>query len=179
LVRIILLNGVGSVGKTSLARAIQEAARTPFLHVAMDVFLDMLPSRYADHPQSFEYLRIEASTVKIKAGPLGERLLRGMRDSIAALAATGADLIVDDVLNAEDVADYRRILSDVDLKLVGLVAPRELIELRERTRGDRMIGLAAGQLGYMHKGIAYDLMLDTSTAPPADLARQVCEAFGL
>lgn len=35
--RIIVLNGIGSVGKSSVARALQREARRPFLHVAMDV----------------------------------------------------------------------------------------------------------------------------------------------
>ena len=42
--KIILLNGTGSSGKTSLARALQAASRDVFLHVQMDAFLDMLPT---------------------------------------------------------------------------------------------------------------------------------------
>jgi chloramphenicol 3-O phosphotransferase len=177
--RVILLNGVGSVGKTSLARAIQDAARTPLLHVQMDAFLDMLPARYADHSDAFAFHRIDESTAEIEAGPIGESLMTGMRRAVAALAAAGNDLIVDDVASAEDVADYRRVLSGLDLKLVGVVAPREVIELRERLRGDRMIGLAAGQLRYMHAGIDYDLIVDTSEAQPAALAHRICDAFEL
>ncbi|WP_322013526.1 phosphotransferase-like protein [Paraburkholderia sp. J12] len=37
--KIILLNGVGSSGKTSLACAFQVAAADVFLHVQMDTFL--------------------------------------------------------------------------------------------------------------------------------------------
>jgi len=177
--RVILFNGVGSVGKTSLARAVQDAAAVALLHVQMDAFLDMLPARYADHPEGIAFHRRDESTVEIAAGPLGERLMLGMRRAIAALARAGNDLIVDDVLSAEDVADYRGVLSGVELKLVGLVAPIEIIEARERARGDRMIGLARGQLGYMHRGIAYDLMLDTSSGTPPELARQICDAFRL
>jgi len=40
---VIILNGVGSVGKSSTARALQAITAEPFLHVAMDAFLDMLP----------------------------------------------------------------------------------------------------------------------------------------
>jgi chloramphenicol 3-O phosphotransferase len=51
--RIIILNGVGSVGKSSIARALQKITAQPFLHVAMDAFLDMLPASYMDHPDGF------------------------------------------------------------------------------------------------------------------------------
>ncbi len=36
--QVIILNGVGSVGKTSTAQALQEIADRNFLHVSMDVF---------------------------------------------------------------------------------------------------------------------------------------------
>jgi len=40
---IIILNGVGSVGKSSTAQALQAITLKPFLHVAMDTFIDMPP----------------------------------------------------------------------------------------------------------------------------------------
>lgn len=53
--RILLLNGAGSAGKTSIAKALQAITREPYLHVAMDAFLDMLPEVYQDHAESFRY----------------------------------------------------------------------------------------------------------------------------
>ena len=41
--QVIILNGIGSVGKSSMAKALQAITSKPFLHVAMDAFLDMLP----------------------------------------------------------------------------------------------------------------------------------------
>ena len=177
--RVILLNGVGSAGKSTLARAIQDAAGIPLLHVEMDAFLDMLPTRYADHPEAFSYRRIDAATVEIEAGPLGKRLMRGMRDAVAALAAAENDLIVDDVLDAEGIADYRKVLAPFEVSIIGVTAPAAEIERRERSRGDRMIGLAAGQLRYMHSGVGYDLIVDTAAASPDVLARQLCGALGI
>ena len=43
--RVIVLNGVGSLGKSSTAKAIRAIAAKPFLHVSMDAFIDMLPER--------------------------------------------------------------------------------------------------------------------------------------
>ena len=45
--RIILLNGASSSGKSTLARAMQQALPEPFLHVSSDHLVDsgMLPAR--------------------------------------------------------------------------------------------------------------------------------------
>ncbi len=45
--RVVILNGVGSVGKSTIAKALQEIAHDSFLHVPMDSFLEMLPAKYA------------------------------------------------------------------------------------------------------------------------------------
>jgi chloramphenicol 3-O phosphotransferase len=42
--RIVLINGVSSVGKGSVAKALQKIASRPMLHVQMDAFLEMLPA---------------------------------------------------------------------------------------------------------------------------------------
>jgi chloramphenicol 3-O-phosphotransferase len=41
---IVLLNGVGSAGKSSIARALQQITAEPFLYVQMDTFIEMLPT---------------------------------------------------------------------------------------------------------------------------------------
>ena len=41
--KIVLLNGVGSAGKSSIAKALQKITAEPYLHVQMDAFLEMLP----------------------------------------------------------------------------------------------------------------------------------------
>ena len=56
---IILLNGIGSAGKSSIAKALQQITREPFLHFSMDVFLEMLPPRYFDHPEGLVFETIE------------------------------------------------------------------------------------------------------------------------
>ena len=180
--RIVLLNGVGSAGKSSIAKALQTLTATPFLHVQMDVFLEMLPETQQDSPACFSYeTRHEAGkpVVVIKTGPVGDRLMRGMRHAIAAMAREGNDLIVDDVLLGDEKTAYRRLLADFDLFTVGVFAPLEVLEARERQRGDRLIGLARWQVDRVHAGMTYDLELDTSTATPMDCARRIVDAFRL
>ncbi len=180
--RIVLLNGVGSVGKSAIAKALQAITSEPFLHVQMDGFLDMLPEAYQDHPDAFAYETVHEDgkpLVIIATGPVGERLMRGMRHAIAALAGQGNNLIVDDVLTGGTSADYAAVLSPFQVFLVGVFAPLEVLEARERHRGDRLIGLARWQFDRVHKNITYDLEVDTSIATPAECARLIRDRFGL
>jgi chloramphenicol 3-O phosphotransferase len=79
---VILLNGVGSAGKSSIAKALQTITAEPFLHVAMDSFLDMMPARYWDHPEGITFETVQQDgkpSVVIQSGPFVEQILRGMR----------------------------------------------------------------------------------------------------
>ena len=75
---------------------------------------------------------------------MAARLLRGMRRCVAALAADGNDLIVDDVMLEDELADYRRLLGDLNFSVVGVYASLEDLEAREKARGDRLMDLPVG-----------------------------------
>ena len=181
--QIIILNGVGSVGKSSTAKAFQAISAQPFLHVGMDAFVDMMPARSLGDPEGFvfETLREDGVvSVAITTGPVGERLMSGMRRSIAALALAGNSLVVDDVMLGQGEADdYRGLLANFDVRFVGLFAPLEVVEARELARGDRAIGLARWQFDRVHQGVDYDLEIDTASLTPLEVARRIAEAFGL
>ena len=84
---IVLLNGTSSAGKTSIAKALQRVMDTPYLHVPIDSFEDMMPERdIFGEPGSPEWQ------------PLFNRMLSGFHHSVAALAATGSNLVVDHLL---------------------------------------------------------------------------------
>lgn len=179
---VVLLNGVGSVGKTSIAKALQAMTAEPFLHVQMDAFLEMLPERYQDHAETFSYLNIEEdgqAVVAIESGPVGIRLMCGMRRAIAVMAAEGNNLIVDDVMWGDVAADYAKLLAAFRVYWVGVHAPLDVLEARERERGDRSIGLARWQFSRVHLDIRYDLEVDTSLASPAECATQIQQRFQL
>lgn len=181
---IILLNGVGSAGKSSIAKALQDITAEPFLHLSMDVFLEMLPPRYFDHPDGLVFETIQENghpSVIIHEGEVSRRTLRGMRLSTAAMAEAGNNLIIDDVMigAGEASADYTRLLAPYRLHWVGVHAPLDVLEARERQRADRMPGLARWQLPRVHAGLRYDLELDTGRLSPQDAALAIKTAFGL
>ena len=180
--RVIILNGVGSAGKTSIAKALQEIAATPFLHVSMDTFCDMLPSALWDHPDGFRFERIEEDgkpATAIHTGPVGARLMDGMRHAVAALAACGNDLIVDDVMLGNEQAEYRRLLAPFFVHWVAVRASLDVLEARERARGDRMTGLARWQFPRVHAGKTYDLEIDTDRMSPEASATLLKTRFEL
>ena len=180
--KIVVLNGIGSVGKSSVARALQAIASQPMLHVQMDTFLDMLPEALQDHPDAFSYetvLEDGKPQVVIRGGPVGEKLMRGMIRAIAAMAGEGNSIIVDEVMDGGKWQSYAAALAAFEVRLVGLFAPLEILETRERTRGDRMIGLARWQYGRVHKGMKYDLEIDTTSATPQECAERIKVAFDL
>lgn len=177
-----MLNGVGSAGKSSIARALQAITADPFLHVQMDAFLEMLPAALQDHADAFAYETRQADgkpSVVIRTGPVGARTMRGMRHAIAALAGQGNNLIVDDVMEAGEAAVYAALLAPFEVHWVGVFAPLEVLEARERRRGDRLAGLARGQYYRLHQGMTYDLDIDTSAATPEACAGIIKERFGL
>ena len=180
---VVILNGIGSVGKSSTAKALQAITSKPFLHVAMDAFLDMLPERMLSHPDGLLFEAVQNGgkpVIAIKTGPILERAMRGMRHAIAAMAGQGNNLIVDEVIvEAKAAQEYRALLQPFDLHVVGLFAPLDVLEARERARGDREIGLARWQYGRVHRELAYDLEVDTAAAPPAECARLIRDALGL
>lgn len=157
--RIIILNGVSSAGKTTLAKAIQAASPDDWLHVSLDQFIAMLPVGREMTPEWFTVARTDETRVSITNGPRGARLMQSMRDFVQTAADREIDIVVDDVATIAEIGDYREKLADHCALVVKVDVPLETAEQRERDRGDRMIGLARDQWGRIHQGIVYDLVV--------------------
>ena len=148
----------------------------------MDDFIEMAPPRLIGAADGllFETGEDEGRpSTAIASGPSFGRLMTGMRHAIAAMAEHGNNVIVDDVFWSGEDKEYRRLLRTYDVRLVGLFAPLELIEERERRRGDRVIGLARWQFGRVHQGVIYDLEIDMSEASASRAAVIIRDAFDL
>ncbi len=141
-----------------------------------------LPEASFGHPDGlvFETVQVDGKpAVVIREGPAAARAFRGMRHAIAALAAQGNNLIVDDVLLDGAAAEYAALLALYRVRWVGVFAPLAVLEDRERQRGDRSIGLARWQYDRVHRGVTYDLEIDTSRATPIACAELIRQAFRL
>ncbi len=181
--RIIVLNGVGSVGKTSAAKALQKLAQQPFLHVQGDAFLDMIAPQMWGDPQGIIFHQFERGGVpliEIKMGLSLDCLMEGMRSSIAALARAGNNCIVDDVmLSPANQQSYLAACVGIQIQFVALHAPLAILEQRERERGDRLIGLSRWQYERVHGGINYDFEIDTSIDNAETIAQAIASALSV
>lgn len=181
--QIIILNGVSSVGKSSVAHALQAITREPFLHVAMDAFFAMLPPALLNgHPDGLVFETISEHgkpATNIIAGPVVERAMQGMRHAVAAMAAQGNHLIVDIVMMEQAPRLYWRLLEAYAVHFVGLFADLNVIEARERQRGNRTLGLARWQQDRLHRDMVYDLTLDTTMTSPLENAKKIQMFFNL
>lgn len=161
---IIYLNGASSAGKTSIAKELQQILAEPYLYIGLDTFIMMLPNGYSGAiPNSgFTFSRNEEG-VEVAIGPVAQKLLNGMGDTIAALAATGNNVIVDDVIWKTEILKNRvKALEAFKVWFIGICCPGEVATIREQQRGDRFPGLAEYQTGLVHQHGIYDFEVDTS-----------------
>ena len=157
---VIVLHGPTSAGKSSLARALQDIAPVPAFHVALDAFVTM--SRRRDM-RSSEEVR--------KAYHLH---CENLCSTLARLVDTQFEIIVDLVLRDEtELQNALRALSNRPTYLVGVRAPLDVLENRERSRGDRGAGMAREQSVDPAFSRNYDLVIDTSRHSPEDGAAVV------
>ena len=175
--RVVVLNGVSSAGKSSLARAMQERSKSDWLHVSLDQFISMIPNGRETAPEWFVVRDVSSEdgrpSISFTNGPRGASLMQSMRDFVAAAANRELDVIVDDVCTGIEIDDYRSQLSEHELTIVRVEASIETAERRERARGDRMVGLARQQFGRIHEGIDYDCTIDNEDGSLAANAEQL------
>ena len=152
---VIVLHGPTSAGKSSLARALQDIARVPAFHVALDAFATMSRRRDMRSPEEVRqayHLHCE-----------------NLRSTLVRLVDTEFEIIVDLVLRDEtELQDTFHVLSSRPMYLVGVRAPLEVLEERERRRVDRGTGMAREQSANPAFNRNYDLVIDTSTHCPED-----------
>lgn len=166
---IIILNGASSSGKTTTLKALQALFEEPYLDAGLDRFLWMLPGRYLERPLWDDVLGLAT-----EAGQTGHRLLLGMHRAIAELAKSGNNVIADHVLVEPSwVADCASVLADLPAWSIGVRCPLDVLESRERERGDRTLGQARAQAEIVHRYCRYDFEIDTSLLTPAECAAQI------
>ena len=180
---IILLNGTSSAGKTTIAQALQEVMEAPYLHTGIDQFLiEHLPKRllvYSDgvDPQAADgWLAVfrDDALAEVRIGPLGYEYLAGMYRAIAAFAAAGLNVIVDDVIYDERVLGLAvEILPPEQVFFVGIRCLLEVAERREIERGNRARGGARTFHPLVHRHAVYDCEVDSAASTPPACAREI------
>ncbi|MFD5465471.1 chloramphenicol phosphotransferase CPT [Kitasatospora sp. NPDC127059] len=167
---VIVLNGGSSSGKSSIARRLQELLPEPWLHLGADTMVEALPPWLLGGGEGIGGLSDGDGTVAV--GPAFARLDAAWSAGVAAMARAGAPVLVDEVFlgGAASQQRWRTALAGLDVLWVGVRCDPAVAAAREAARGDRVAGMAAAQASAVHRGVTYDLVVDTSRASVADCA---------
>lgn len=163
---VIVINGGSSAGKSSIAAELQRVLPDLWLALGIDTFIAALPARLSGGAAG---IRFETDGT-IGIGDSFTRLETGWMQGIAAMARSGANVIVDDGFLSGPPAQQRWRSALVGLRVVwvGVRCSPEVAAARERARGDRQRGMAEQQAHLVHRGISYDVEVDTTRLSPAE-----------
>ena len=170
--QVIVLNGGSSSGKTSLSRRLQEVLPVPFLALGVDDLIDAMPlSMQSSEGDGIEF----GSDGSVNVGPAFRRLEAAWMTGVAAMARAGAPVIIDEVLLSGPAGQQRwsAALSGLSVLWVGVHCDPAVASAREAGRGDRIQGMAAYQAEIVHKGVTYDVEVDTSSTDAVTCAQTI------
>ncbi|MEV3972551.1 chloramphenicol phosphotransferase CPT [Streptomyces sp. NPDC050698] len=159
-VRVIVLNGGSSSGKSGIVRCLQEVLPGPWLAFGVDSFVDALPARLRGSDGGITF----AADGGVRVGAEFRALDAAWTEGIAAMARAGAGIIVDDVFLGGPASRQRweKALSGLAVLWVGVRCDSDVAAAREIARGDRGRGMAASQARIVHEGLSYDVEVDTT-----------------
>ncbi|MBS0186305.1 MAG: hypothetical protein JSS34_08310 [Proteobacteria bacterium] len=180
---IIFLNGCGSSGKTSIARSIQHLSKKPWIHLGIDMLVEMMPRAYIpggikEKEGYFSFVpgaNERGPTMVIQNGPLGDQIFGTLPAIAKVLADAGNDVIMDEVLLEGDILkSYVEMLKEHTVYFIGIFCDFKAMSEREVLRRDRALGLSNDQMDRVHGfSQAYDLKINTTTLSPFDCAKEI------
>ena len=167
----IVINGASSAGKTSIAKALQEALSALYLNFSIDSVLYALP------PSDLAKM-IRGSAIDRREYDY-DKLVRGYHAAAAGLLAEGNRLILDNAITkAEWKQDLKDRLSGLRSFWIGVTCSLSVLRERERRRGDRALGTAEREAAGVHEGFTYDIQVDASSATPEQCAGEIMNMLG-
>ncbi|MCD0484069.1 chloramphenicol phosphotransferase CPT [Streptacidiphilus sp. ASG 303] len=173
---VIVLNGGSSSGKSGIARCLQAVLPDPWLALGVDTLVEAMPASMRASGAGIEF----APDGQVAVGPEFRMLEAAWIEGVAAMARAGARIIVDEVFlgGADSQERWRKALGDLRVLWVGVRCDGAVAAGREVARGDRVIGMAASQADVVHRGMVYDLEVDTAHAESMECARAIAAHAG-
>ena len=157
---VVLLNGVSSSGKSSVAKEFVKL-RPDFFHLSVDDFADWVNGM--EDAQQGRVIPVETEHYFHRV--------------IAMFSDSGVNVVVDHILDSVTTAkDCCKVLRDYPVLLVGVHCPVEELDRREAARRDRQPGQARGQLAFVHRREIYDVEVDTCREDATACAARISEA---
>ncbi|MEU9192530.1 chloramphenicol phosphotransferase CPT [Streptomyces hundungensis] len=171
--QVIVLNGGSSSGKSGIARCLQAVLPDPWLALGTDTLVEAMPASVHASEGGIEF----TPDGEVIVGPEFRTLEAAWIEGIAAMAHAGARVIVDEVFlgGADSQQRWRKALGELPVLWVGVRCEGAIAAGREVARGDRTIGMAVSQADVVHRGVAYDLEVDTARAEAMECARTIAE----
>lgn len=159
--KVILLNGASSSGKSTLAKSLQnhlkDNKKQKYIIISVDDFLDMTINKPVYEDDVFEISHL-----------LCQKVLNILK--------IGHGVIVDHVITSERI--YKQLteaLKEYALIMVQVTCPLNELEKREKKRKDRYIGSAKASCEYLYPQKGYDLTLNTLELSPKECSEKICE----
>jgi chloramphenicol 3-O phosphotransferase len=174
--QVIVLNGGSSAGKSGISRCLQAVLPDPWLALGVDKLVEAMPATMRSSDGGIEF----APDGAVIVGPRFRALEAAWITGVAAMAMAGARVILDEVLLGGGAGQRRwqEALAGLPVLWVGVHCDVEVAEGREIARGDRIAGMAAAQAKLVHKGVVYDLEVDTTHAESLECARMIAARVG-
>jgi chloramphenicol 3-O phosphotransferase len=174
--QMIILNGGSSSGKSGIVRCLQAVLPDPWLAFGCDSFVEALPARMQTSDEGI----VVAADGGVSVGADFRALEKAWTDGIVAMARAGARIIIDDVFLGGAVSQQRwqKALGGLDVLWVGVRCDSAVAAAREVARGDRAQGMAASQADVVHRGVSYDLEVDTTHTESLECARIIAAHVG-
>ena len=169
--QVIVLNGGSSSGKSGIARCLQAILPDPWLAFGTDNLIQAMPMSLQTSAAGIEF----AQDGGVIVGPEFRTLEAAWIAGIAAMANAGARIIVDEVFvgGAASQQRWKNALGALPVLWVAVRCDATVAAGRELARGDRIIGMAASQAELVHRGIVYDLQVDTTHTEALDCAQAI------
>jgi chloramphenicol 3-O-phosphotransferase len=187
--RLIGITGPAAAGKSTLLRALQAALSKDgelWFAVQLDDFARGIPPRWVTMAGrsgrygnlGFTYTAGDDGAIALTLGADGRRVLAAFHRAVAAIAASGVDVIFEAIVHDDaDWADWQAALGDRQVLWVRLAAPVAILEYRERFDPTRQLqGLARGMSARPPVGRA-DIAADTSAESTEAIMARVMAAL--
>jgi chloramphenicol 3-O phosphotransferase len=172
---VVVINGGSSSGKTTIARCLQGLLLPDvWLRWSIDDLVDALPPSGPQGEAAIEF----SPDGSVTPGPAFRRAEEAWLAGLAATARSGTGVLLDDVFLGGSASQerVRAAVHGLQVLWVGVHCDPDVAAAREAGREDRAPGMAATQAHLVHRGVTYDVEVDTTTTTAEACARTVLSA---
>ena len=175
-IQVIVLNGGSSSGKSGIARCLQAVLPDPWLAFGADGLVQAMPASLQTSDAGIEV----AADGGVGVGPEFRALEAAWMEGTAAMARAGARVILDEVFlgGAASQQRWQKALGGLNVLWVAVRCDSAVAAGREIAREDRIQGMAVSQAELVHRGVVYDLEVDTTHTEALVCAQSIAAHAG-